>query len=100
MSNHNDQGPSRWDPICIALITLATASLVALFTLVGFAGEVLTSGKFRNQATLVGTLAIVAYFVCLASAFGALFSDEYDRKRNKAQEAAGLFAAEVLRSAA
>ena len=88
--------PNRWDPICIAVMTLATASLVALFTLVGFSNEVLASDRFRIQAMLTGALTVGAYFLCLALVFAAIFSDEEDRKRNRAQEAAGLFTIQVM----
>ena len=88
--------PNRWDPICIAVMTLATGSLVALFTLVGFSNEVLASDRFRIQAMLTGALAVGAYFLCLLSAFAAIFSDDGDSKRNHAQEAAGLFTFQVL----
>ena len=96
ISNPNTPAPNRWDPICIAVLTLATASLAALFTLVGFSNEVLASDRFRVQAMLTGAFTVVAYFVCLALVFAAIFSDEEDRKRNRAQEASGLFTIQVM----
>lgn len=45
---------------------------------------------------LTGAITVVAYFLCLAFVFGAIFSDEEDRKRNRAQEAAGLFTIQVM----
>ena len=96
MGSPSNPGPERWDAVCLSFITLATAVLAALFTLVGFADEVLASPDFRAQTILVGALAVGVYFTCLGFAYQAIFADAVDRKKAKAQDVAAMFLLEVV----
>ena len=96
MKNPGNPELHRWDPVCISLITLATAVLVGLFTLVGVADEVLQSKRLQLQAMVTGALAITAYFACLAYGYSAIFTDSVTRKRSRSMEAAAIFTVEVM----
>ena len=96
MGRPNSPSPEHWDGICISFITLATAVLAALFTSVGFADELLKDEELRTSAIVIGMLGVVAYFTCLGFAWRAIFTESADSKRAGAQEAAGVFVAEVI----
>lgn len=96
MKNPGNPEPHRWDPVCISLITLATAVLVGLFTLVGVADEVLQSKRLQLQAMVTGALAITAYLVCLAYGYSAIFADSAVLKRSRSMETAAIFTVEVM----
>ena len=95
MKNPGSLEFQRWDPVCISVITLATAVLVGLFTLVGVADEVLQSKRLQLQARVTGALAITAYFACLAYGCSAIFTDSAVLKRSRSMEAAAIFTVEV-----
>ncbi len=96
MGNPSDQGPRRWDAVCVSVITLATVVLVALFTLVGFADEVLNSDRFRAPVIISGATAIGAYFSCLILAFNAIFNDDAEQQKSRTQDAAVVFIFQVV----
>ncbi len=96
MGSPNSSRPERWDGVCLSIITLATAVLAALFTLVGFADEVFADVNLRVAAITIGALGIGAYFTCIGFAYAAIFSEQVERKRANAQETAGMFIAEVV----
>ncbi len=96
MGNPSDQGLRSWDAVCVSVITLATVVLVALFTLIGFADEVLKSDRFRDPAMIIGATAIGAYFSCLVLAFNAIFNNNAEQQKSRAQDAAVVFISEVV----
>ena len=96
MGSPSDRGLRSWDAVCVSVITLATAVLVALFTLVGFADEVLNSDRFRAPVMISGATAIGAYFSCLILAFNAIFSNDAEHQKSRAQDAAVVFISEVV----
>jgi len=96
MKNPGNPELHRLDPVCISLITLATAVLVGLFTLFGVADEVVQSKRLQIQGMVTGALAIAAYFACLAYGYSAIFPDSAALKRSRSLEAAAIFVVEVM----
>ena len=96
MGSPNSPRPEHWDGVCLSIVTLATAVLAALFTLVGFADEVFADDDLRVPVIVIGMLAIGAYFTCIGFAYASIFAEQVQRKRANAQETAGMFIAEVI----
>ena len=100
MAQPSGRGPDHWDSVCIGFVTLATAILVGLFTLIGLGDEALVAGRFRYQVMVTGGLAIAAYFISLFYAYGAIFTEPVEQKKSSTQEVAGIFIAEAMAVAA
>lgn len=96
MATPSNREPNHWDTVCISFLTLATAVLVGLFTLFGLGDEALKAGRLRIYVLIVGTLALVSYFFCLAFARGALFADSAERKRSGTRDVVNVFIAEAM----
>ena len=95
MATPSSQEPDHWDAVCISFLTLATAVLVGLFTLFGLGDEALKAGRLRIYVLIAGTLALVAYFCCLAFARNAIFADSPERKRSGARDVVNVFIVEA-----
>lgn len=90
---------SRLDPICIAVMTLSIALLIALFASAGFTIETLASSdddQAVQSVLMIAMLAILASMVCVFYSLNAAFQDEDAIKRTRATDAAVLFMGQII----